>query len=142
MFKIVVAGRDQDICMFLTDELVDEGYDTVTILDPECVMSAVNREKPDLILLHSDSYTFRNVDLYKQLRNNHSEIPVISWAIAFPFITQHKPRVQDNSHDISLNLKSLKDRITNALGMRNMPVSKESLNVATVEDGLDMTHRA
>jgi len=77
MNKILVADQEEAICMLYSEELVEEGYNVVTISDPKDFMQAVEAENPDLIVLDMGMVENSNDTLRRYIRRNLERTPII-----------------------------------------------------------------
>jgi DNA-binding response OmpR family regulator len=77
MNKILVADREAAICMLYAEELMEDGYDVVTVSDPKEFMQAVEAEHPDLILLDIWMVKDGNDALLRNIRDHLNGIPII-----------------------------------------------------------------
>lgn len=77
MKKILVADQEETICMLYAEELIEEGYDVVTISDPKDFMQVVEAETPDLILLDIWMVKNDNATLRRYIRSNLYDTPII-----------------------------------------------------------------
>lgn len=77
MKKILIIDDDWAIRMLYSEELLDEGYETVTCgADEEC-MAIIKREEPDLIVLDVRLEESNGLDLLQNIRNLYYDLPVI-----------------------------------------------------------------
>ena len=125
MKKILVADWEEAICMLYAEELIEDGYDVVTISNPDDFMQTVGVEKPDLILLDIWMVENGNDTLRRDIRRNLKGIPIL-------LTTTYTPCKQHLSYlgfdDIvmkSFNLDELKAKI-NRLQERLAPLQAET----------------
>ena len=76
--KIMVIDDEPDIITYLMAALEDRGYLPLTVREEEDVTDAVQKEKPDLIILDIMMPRRSGISIYKDLRSQKStrEIPV------------------------------------------------------------------
>ncbi len=76
--KIMVIDDEPDIITYLMAALEDRGYLPLTVREEEDVTDAVQKEKPDLIILDIMMPRRSGLSIYKDLRSQKStrEIPV------------------------------------------------------------------
>lgn len=66
--KIMIIDDEPDIREYLMAALEDNGYTPCTVAENETVLSAVDREKPDLIILDIMMPRQSGISIYKDLR--------------------------------------------------------------------------
>ncbi len=76
--KIMVIDDEPDIQIYLMAALEDRGYLPMTVEEEEAVTDAVQKEKPDLIILDIMMPRRSGISIYKELRSRKStrDIPV------------------------------------------------------------------
>ncbi len=76
--KIMVIDDEPDIITYLMAALEDRGYLPMTVREEEAVTDAVQKEKPDLIILDIMMPRRSGISIYKDLRSQKStrDIPV------------------------------------------------------------------
>lgn len=79
MKKILVAEDEQDILELLDFTLQHGGYDVICVSNGRDVMEAVDKEKPDLILLDIRMPYLTGIEVCKLLKSDPmtKEIPVV-----------------------------------------------------------------
>ncbi|MFO8091412.1 MAG: response regulator [Desulfatiglandaceae bacterium] len=77
MKKILIIDDEWGIRMLYSEELLDEGYQTVTCGADEEYMSVIQREEPDLIVLDVRLEENNGLDLLQDIRNLYYDLPVI-----------------------------------------------------------------
>jgi len=125
MKKILVADWEEAICMLYAEELIEDGYDVVTISNPDDFMQTVGVEKPDLILLDIWMVENGNDTLRRDIRRNLKGIPILLTTTYTP-CKQHLAYLGfDDIVMKSFNLDELKAKI-NRLQDRLAPLQAET----------------
>jgi len=125
MKKILVADWEEAICMLYAEELIEDGYDVVTISNPDDFMQTVGVEKPDLILLDIWMVENGNDTLRRDIRRNLKGIPILLTTTYTP-CKQHLAYLGfDDIVMKSFNLGELKAKI-NRLQDRLAPLQAET----------------
>ena len=77
--KIMVIDDEPDIRIYLRTVLEDHDFDTCTADDSDIVEHAVNKYKPDLVLLDIMMPKRSGISIYKELRTlkEFNDIPVV-----------------------------------------------------------------
>ena len=125
MKKILVADWEEAICMLYAEELIEDGYDVVTISNPDDFMQTVGVEKPDLILLDIWMVENGNDTLRRDIRRNLKGIPILL-TTTYTTCKQHLAYLGfDDIVMKSFNLDELKAKI-NRLQDRLAPLQAET----------------
>ena len=125
MKKILVADWEEAICMLYAEELIEDGYDVVTISNPDDFMQTVGVEKPDLILLDIWMVENGNDTLRRDIRRNLKGIPILL-TTTYTTCKQHLAYLGfDDIVMKSFNLDELKAKI-NRLQERLAPLQAET----------------
>lgn len=77
MKKILIIDDDWAIRMLYSEELLDEGYATVTCGADEEYMAVIQRENPDLVVLDVRLEENNGLDLLQDIRNLYYDLPVV-----------------------------------------------------------------
>jgi DNA-binding NtrC family response regulator len=77
MKKILIIDDDWGIRLLYSEELLDEGYETVTCGADEEYMAVIQKEEPDLIVLDVRLEESNGLDLLQDIRNLYYDLPVI-----------------------------------------------------------------
>jgi len=77
--KIMIVDDEQDILEYFMAALEDSGYITCTVDDIHDILSSINLEKPDLIILDIMMPDRSGISIYKeiQLSDEYNKIPII-----------------------------------------------------------------
>ncbi len=77
--KIMIVDDEPDILEYLMAALEDSGYITCTVDDINDILSSINLEKPDLIILDIMMPDRSGISIYKeiQLSDEYKTIPII-----------------------------------------------------------------
>ena len=125
MRKILVADQEEAICMLYAEELIEDGYDVVSISNPDDFMQTVGVEKPDLILLDIWMVENGNDTLRRDIRRNLNGIPILL-TTTYTTCKQHLSYLGfDDIVMKSFNLDELKAKI-NRLQERLAPLQAET----------------
>lgn len=90
MHKILVVDNEEAIRMLYADELMEEGYEVITIGDGSLVMGLIEQRRPDLIVMEVRLGKYDGLDLLQDIRNTYYNLPVILCS-AYPGF-RHDPR--------------------------------------------------
>lgn len=77
MNKILVAERKEALCLVYQEELREQGYDVITISNPEKFLQALESENPDLIIMDIARDEIENGILLRDIRSNGHRMPII-----------------------------------------------------------------
>ncbi len=111
MNRILLVDDDETIRMLYTDELEEEGYDVFTIGDCTKVMALIRKKRPDLIVLGMISGKYNSLDLLRDIRKEHHELPVILCTASYAFKHDPKSMAADFHVVKGSSLKELKCRV-------------------------------
>ena len=77
--KIMIVDDEPDILEYLMAALEDSGYITCTVEDINNILSSINLEKPDLLILDIMMPDRSGISIYKeiQLSSEYKTIPII-----------------------------------------------------------------
>jgi DNA-binding NtrC family response regulator len=123
MKKILVADQEEVLCMLYAEELMEEGYDVVTVSDSKDFMGVLKAESPDLLLLDIKMSTDDNGLLFRDIRSNHNSMPVILCTTYVPSMESSEYLYVDDIVMKSSNFDELKLKIARILGNAGEPVS-------------------
>jgi CheY-like chemotaxis protein len=76
-FTILVADRNRHISEFLQRELVAEGYRIELANDGRTVLTLLNKQSPDLLVLDLEIPYIDGIEILEKLQNEKSQVPVI-----------------------------------------------------------------
>jgi len=77
MAKILIVDDEENIRLFYSEELKDEGYDVATAADGHNLLERIRQEKPDVIVLDIKLVGYNGLDLLQEIRNEFYDLPVI-----------------------------------------------------------------
>ena len=123
MKRILVADRDEGICLLYSLELTEQGYEVVTTGDSAKFMTIVEQLKPDLVVLEAEMGKYNSRDLLQEMRKSHYEMPVI---LSTAYTSRkRKPMAIAIEHFVekSWNLYELKIKVKMALEGRRPSLS-------------------
>nr|WP_272913390.1 response regulator [Desulfomonile tiedjei] len=118
MAKILIVDDEEGIRMLYSMELQDEGYDVITLPDGRELLSVVDRENPDCIILDIKMKDFNGLDLLQQIRKKHYDLPVILNSAYSSFKVDLKAVAADYYVVKSSDLRELKEKLKVALETR------------------------
>jgi CheY-like chemotaxis protein len=116
MKKILVADQEEVICMLYAEELIEEGYDVVTVTNPKDFVQLFEAESPDLILLDMKMNDNDDGMLLRDIRSNIHDIPIILCTTHSPSKKTQKYLGVDDIVMKSSNFHELKVKIKRFLG--------------------------
>ena len=125
MKKIVVADREEALCLLYQEELTEEGYEVVTVNRIEDLIQAVGQEDPDLVLMDAGIDGHGASEVLQGLRQSGYHLPVILCTTYFGSKGFPEALIDDIVIKSS-NLEELKFKIGNMLGNGCGPVSPGS----------------
>ncbi|MCK4966357.1 sigma-54-dependent Fis family transcriptional regulator, partial [bacterium] len=76
-YKIMIVDDDQFIRNSLMNVFTSKGYDIVSCGDGKTALERVDVEFPDLMLLDIKLGDMNGLDVLKQIKSKHSELPVV-----------------------------------------------------------------
>lgn len=115
MAKILIVDDEKGIRMLYSMELQDEGYDVLTLPDGKDLLTTVERERPDCIVLDIKMREYNGLDLLQQLRKKYYDMPVILNSAYSGFKVDLKAVAADYYVVKSSDLSELKDKLKVAL---------------------------
>lgn len=77
MLKIMVVDDEQELCDFLRDFFSSRGHEVLTVCDPAKVMDAVEKEKPQIVLLDIRMPVLNGIEVLKLIKAKHPAVKVI-----------------------------------------------------------------
>ncbi len=113
--KILVVDDEPHVRMLYQEELQAEGYAVGVSDGQEPIMSAVGREKPDLVVLDIKLADVSGLDLLQSIRANDTALPVILSTAYDSFQHDLKSIAADAYCVKSVDLTILKDTIKQVL---------------------------
>jgi DNA-binding response OmpR family regulator len=115
MAKILIVDDEEGIRMLYSMELQDEGYDVLTLPDGKDLLTTVERERPDCVVLDIKMREYNGLDLLQQLRKKYYDMPVILNSAYSSFKVDLKAVAADYYVVKSSDLSELKDKLKVAL---------------------------
>jgi DNA-binding NtrC family response regulator len=134
MKKILVADLEEALCMLYAEELMEEGYDVVTVSDSKDFMRVLKAESPDLLLLDIRMDTDENGMHFRDIRSNHNSMSVILCTTYAPSMESSEYLNVDDIVMKSSNFDELKLKIARILGNAEEPVSSGTRLVESEEE--------
>lgn len=115
MNKIIIVDDDALIQILYADELVEEGYEVITIGDGSHLLELIRQKLPDLIVLDIRLGKYNGLDLLQDIRNTYYDLPVILCSAYPDFKYDLKAIAADYYVVKSSDLRELKLKIKMAL---------------------------
>lgn len=115
MAKVLIVDDEKHIRMLYSDELKEEGYDVATAADGKDIISLIERENPDVILLDIKMVDCNGLDVLQQIRNQYYNLPVILCSAYGSFKVDIKAIAADAYVVKSSDLTELKLKIAQVL---------------------------
>lgn len=113
--KILVVDDEPHIRMLYQEELQTEGYVVGTSDGQEPIMGAIEREKPDLVVLDIKLADVSGLDLLQTIRANNTSLPVVLSTAYDSFQHDLKSIAADAYCVKSVDLSILKDTVRQVL---------------------------
>jgi len=115
MAKILIVDDEENIRLFYSEELRDEGYEVVTAKDGYRLIERIKKEKPDVVVLDIKMAGYNGLDLLQEIRREFYDLPVILCSAYSSFKNEFKS-VSANAYVVkSSDLTELKRRIKRSL---------------------------
>jgi DNA-binding response OmpR family regulator len=115
MPKILIVDDEEGIRMLYSMELQDEGYEVITLPDGQGLLEAVEKERPDCIILDIKMRDYNGLDLLQEIRREHYDMPVILNSAYSSFKVDLKAVAADYYVVKSSDLGELKEKLKVAL---------------------------
>jgi len=115
MSKILVVDDEKAIRILYAAEFEEGGHKVIATGDGSEVMELIHREAPDLIILDIRLGNYNGLNLLREIRNAHYDLPVVL-STAYPAF-RHEPKSIAADYYVlkTSNLKELKLKIEMAL---------------------------
>ena len=115
MYKILLVDSDKSIQLLYADELIEEGYEVMTISDGSQLMSMIEEMNPNLVVMDIFLGRYNGLDLLQNIRNTYYNLPVIICTAHHDFKFDMRSIAADYYVVKSSNVIELKSRIRMAL---------------------------
>jgi DNA-binding response OmpR family regulator len=115
MAKIMIVDDEEGIRKLYAMELEDEGYEVVTLADGSELLSELEKERPDCIILDIKMRETSGLDVLQEIRKKHYDMPVILNSAYSSFKVDLKAVAADYYVVKSSDLTELKEKIKVAL---------------------------
>ena len=76
-FTILIVDDEKEMCISLSEILSANGYKTIYTIDPLMVVSIINKNKINLIIMDIKMPNLKGMDLLKNIKNIDSTVPII-----------------------------------------------------------------
>ena len=124
MSKILIVDDEENIRLFYSEELKDDGYDVATAEDGYKLIEKIHEEKPDVIILDIKLVGYNGLDLLQEIRKKYYDLPVILCSAYSSFKGEFRTYSADTYVVKSSDLTELKKEIKKALE-QNVPSSAQ-----------------
>lgn len=115
MAKVLIVDDEKHIRQLYTEELEDVGYKVATAEDGSAILSIIENEKPDVIVLDIKMVSSNGLDVLQQVRNRHYNLPVILCSAYGSYKVDMKTIAADAYVIKSSDLTELKNKIAQVL---------------------------
>ena len=115
MAKVLIVDDEKHIRQLYTEELEDVGYKVATAEDGSAILSIIEKEKPDVIVLDIKMVSSNGLDVLQQVRNWHYNLPVILCSAYGSYKVDMKTIAADAYVIKSSDLTELKNKIAQVL---------------------------
>jgi len=127
MNRILVADRDEIICLMYEDELSETGYEVVSVTRPEDFRTGLAAHDPDLLLLCSRMVLEAGIwRILVTIRNSDRSCPVILCADQLP-VAEGLLRLSEGAILKSPHLGELKLKIKHLLAKNRAKIRARGL---------------
>jgi DNA-binding response OmpR family regulator len=118
MAKIMIVDDEEGIRKLYAMELEDEGYDVVTLADGSELLTELEKQNPDCIVLDIKMRETSGLDVLQEIRKKRYDMPVILNSAYSSFKVDLKAVAADYYVVKSSDLTELKEKIKVALETR------------------------
>lgn len=115
MAKILIVDDEENIRLFYSEELKDDGYEVATASDGYKLIEKIGEEKPDVIILDIKLVGYNGLDLLQEIRKEFYDLPVILCSAYSSFKGELRTYSADTYVVKSSDLTELKKEIKKAL---------------------------
>lgn len=119
MAKILIVDDEVNVRKLYSEELRNEGYDTVSASDMNEVFRIIEQESPDLVILDLKLGEESGIDCLNELAQRRKELPVIINSAYSVYKDDFKTWAADAYIVKSVDLGPLKSKIRELLGQRS-----------------------
>lgn len=120
MTKILIVDDEVNVRKLYSEELRDEGYETVSASTVEEALKAVERENPDLVVLDIKLGEESGIDALMRIVKQRKGLPVILNSAYSIYRDNFQTWAADAYIVKSVDLKPLKDKIKDLLTTRSV----------------------
>jgi len=115
MAKILIVDDEDNIRLFYSEELKDEGYEVIAAKDGYLLMERIRNERPDLVILDIKMAGYSGLELLSDIRREFCTLPVILCS-AYSTFRDDSQSKQANAYVVkSSDLTELKGEIRRSL---------------------------
>jgi DNA-binding response OmpR family regulator len=115
MAKILIVDDEDNIRLFYSEELRDEGYEVITAQDGYQLLDKIRSDNPDLIILDIKMVGYNGLDLLQEIRREFYDLPVILCS-AYSSYKDEDKSISANAYVVkSSDLTELKKQIKRSL---------------------------
>jgi DNA-binding response OmpR family regulator len=115
MAKVLIVDDEKHIRLLYSEELKEEGYDVALAADGKDILSRIEREKPDVIVLDIKMVSTNGLDVLQEIRNKYYNLPVILCSAYGSYKVDIKSIAADAYVVKSSDLTELKNKIAQVL---------------------------
>ncbi len=120
MAKILIVDDEENIRLFYSEELKDDGHEVATAADGYKLIEKIREGKPDVIILDIKLVGYNGLDLLQEIRKEFYDLPVILCSAYSSFKGELRTYSADTYVVKSSDLTELKKEIKKALE-QNIP---------------------
>ena len=113
--KILIVNDEAAIQILYSDELSEEGYDVITSGGGSMLMDMILKECPDLVVMDIRIVQDNGLDLIRNLKDTHDNLPVILCTASPALKYEMKSIAADYYVSKKSDLRELKSTIQNAI---------------------------
>jgi len=115
MAKVLIVDDEDNVRLFYSGELKDEGYDVITAKDGYKLIDRIREEEPNVIILDIKMVGYNGLDLLQEIRKKFYDLPVILCSAYSSFKAEFKS-ISANAYVVkSSDLTELKKKLKRAL---------------------------
>ncbi len=121
MTKILIVDDEVNVRKLYSEELQNEGYDTVAAADIKEALEVVERESPDLVVLDIKLGDESGIDCLMDIVDRHKKLPVIINSAYSLYKDNFQTWAADAYIVKSVDLSPLKNKIRELLMEKEQP---------------------
>jgi DNA-binding response OmpR family regulator len=125
MARILIVDDEENIRLFYSEELKDDGYEVATAADGHNLVEKIREEKPNVIILDIKLVGYNGLDLLQEIRKEFYDLPVILCSAYSSFKGELRTYSADTYVVKSSDLTELKKEIKKSLEQHIPPPEEE-----------------